>query len=112
MNGINIITGQALDGIEHVLQSVRDIVTTPKGSRVMLREYGCAVPDMVDRPINELFDVELHASVAEALARWETRFRLTAVTITGRTPEGRVIIQITGTITASGTTARIEGLTL
>lgn len=112
MNGINTLTGQALGGVDHILQSVRDIVTTPKGSRVMLRNYGSKVPDMVDRPINELFDLELHAGIAEALDRWEPRFKLTSVKVTGRTAQGRVIIQIDGTITATGTTARIEGLTL
>ncbi len=112
MLGLNSTTGKPIEGDEHVLQSVRDIITTPKGSRVMLREYGCAVPDMVDRPTNELFDLELHASIAEALDKWEPRFRLVSVWISGRTPEGRVLLGIEGTIVASGVTARLEGITL
>lgn len=112
MLGLNRNTGKALEGAEHVLQSIRDIITTPRGSRVMLREYGCAVPDMVDRPINELFEIELHASIAEALAKWEPRFRLTSVWISGRSPRGQVIIGIEGTIVASGVTSRLEGLEL
>ncbi len=112
MLGMNRTTGKALEGGDHILQSVHDIITTPKGSRVMLREYGCAVPDMVDRPTNELFDIELHASIAEALAKWEPRFRLVSVWIAGRTLQGRVIIGIEGTIVETGATARLEGITL
>lgn len=112
MIGMNRVTGKPLSDADHVIQSVRDIVTTPKGSRVMLREYGCAMPDMVDRPINELFDLELHASVAEALAKWEPRFRLDKVWITGRTAQGRVVIGIEGTIKQSGVRSRLEGIKL
>ena len=112
MLGLNRTTGKALDGDSHVLQSVRDIITTPKGTRVMLREYGCEAPALVDRPINELFDIELHAAIAQALAKWEPRFRLTSVWIAGRTPQGRVTIGIDGTILTTGVAARLEGITL
>lgn len=112
MLGLNRITGKALQGTEHILQSVKDIITTPKGSRVMLRTYGCTVPDMVDRPINQLFEIELHASIAEALARWEPRFLLNSVWIVSRTAQGRVIIGVEGTIVESGATARLEGFML
>mgnify|MGYP000378988381 CR=1 FL=1 len=61
---MNRTTGAAISGLEHLRQSVGDILSTPIGSRVMLRDYGCDAPGMVDRPINELFDIELHAAIA------------------------------------------------
>ena len=112
MMGMNRKTGKALSDNEHVIQSVRDIITTQKGSRVMLREYGCAPTDMIDRPINELFNLDLNASVAEALAKWEPRFRLDKVFITGFNTSGRVTIAVEGTIIASGVRSRLEGITL
>lgn len=112
MLGMSGTAGTPLEGEAHIMQSVRDIITTPKGTRVMLREYGCDVPDLIDRPTNELFDLELKASIAEALARWEPRFRLTAVWVSSRSTEGRVVIGIEGTIVASGRTVRLEGITL
>ena len=112
MRGMNRQTGKPMDGEEHILQSVRDIITTPRGTRVMLRDYGCAVPDLVDRTLNELFEVQLNAGIAEALAKWEPRFQLTSVWIGGRTAQGRVVVGIEGTILASGNTARLEGITL
>lgn len=112
MLGMNVETGKRLDGAEHVLQSVRDIITTPRGTRAMLREYGCKMPDMVDRPINELFELQLHASIAEALARWEPRFKLKSVWMAALTERGQAIIGLEGTIVPSGVVARLEGITL
>lgn len=112
MLGMNSATGAQLSGTDHIVQSIRDIITTPVGSRVMLRNYGCKAPELVDRPVNELFDVELKSSIAEALARWEPRFTLRSVAIAGRTAQGRVIISIEGTIRADATEVRIEGITL
>lgn len=40
-----------LNDTEHLKQSVRDILTTPLASRVMRREYGSLVPDLIDEPI-------------------------------------------------------------
>lgn len=41
--GMNRETGKALTGIEHIQQSIRDILVTPIGSRVMRRKYGSAL---------------------------------------------------------------------
>ena len=41
-----------LNDMEHLKQSVRDILTTPLASRVMRREYGSLVPDLIDEPMN------------------------------------------------------------
>ncbi|NBO96416.1 MAG: phage baseplate protein, partial [Betaproteobacteria bacterium] len=40
MLGINAQTGQPLAGIDHLRQSIRDILTTRIGTRVMRRDYG------------------------------------------------------------------------
>ncbi len=39
MRGMNANTGKELEGIEHLKQSIIDILTTPIGSRVMRRDY-------------------------------------------------------------------------
>lgn len=112
MNGMNTATGKAAGGLEHLRQSIRDILTTPIGSRVMRRDYGSRLPDLVDRPLNPLTVVELYAATGEALARWESRFRLTGVEATGTTPEGRIIIAVEGDYLLDGSRIRIEGIVL
>lgn len=76
---MNRTTGAAIPGLEHLRQSVGDILSTPIGSRVMRREYGSLVPELIDHPDNNASQVRLFSAVASALLRWEPRFRLTRV---------------------------------
>lgn len=76
---MNRITGATITGLEHLRQSVGDILSTPIGSRVMRREYGSLVPELIDHPDNNTSQVRLFSAVASALLRWEPRFRLTRV---------------------------------
>ena len=112
MLGMNRFTGKPLQGREHILQSIHDILTTKVGTRVMLREYGGDLPSLVDKPLNDLLDIELQAATAVALERWEPRFKLEAVTIQKRSAEGRVTIAVEGILVSDGTPVRIEGIVL
>jgi phage baseplate assembly protein W len=76
---MNRTTGTSLTGLEHLRQSVGDILSTPIGSRVMRREYGSLVPELIDHPDNNTSQVRLFSAMASALLRWEPRFRLTRV---------------------------------
>ena len=69
---MNRNTGRAVAGLEHLRQSVADILTTPVGSRVMRRDYGSLVPELIDQPDNETTQVRLFSAVAGApsLAPW------------------------------------------
>ena len=69
-------TGRAIDLPEHIAQSVADIVTTPLGSRVMRRDYGCLLPLLIDQPDNAATQIRITSAVAGALMRWEPRVRL------------------------------------
>ncbi len=73
VKGMSRMSGQRIDQTDHILQSVRDILTTPIGSRVMRRNYGSLLPFIIDSPINAYFIMQLRASVIHALMRWETR---------------------------------------
>lgn len=48
--GMNSQTGLSISEVEHIRQSVRDILVTPVGSRVMRREYGSLLSQMIDQP--------------------------------------------------------------
>lgn len=95
MIGINANTGRELYGLDHLRQSIRDILTTRKTTRVMKREYGSDLPDLVDNPMTPGLAMELYAATAEALDRWEPRLRLTRVSIT-KAEVGRVTLLLEG----------------
>jgi len=90
MAGMSAETGKALEGLAHLRQSVRDILSTPIGSRVMNREYGSRLFELVDDPVDQRFQVEVYAAVAEALRRWEPRLRLERVRLVEVRDEGPV----------------------
>lgn len=77
MPGMNATTGQRLNGIEHIRQSVADIITTPIGSRVMRREYGSLVPELLDRPLNDALLMQVYAATVIAVSHWEPRVQIT-----------------------------------
>lgn len=48
--GMNAATGRAVSATDHIVQSVRDILITPVGSRVMRRDYGSELFYLIDHP--------------------------------------------------------------
>lgn len=92
---MNRTTGAAITGIEHLRQSVADILTTAIGTRVMRREYGSLVPELVDHPDNPSTQVRLFSAIASALMRWEPRLRLTQLHYT-RIEPGKAVITLDG----------------
>ncbi len=111
MTGMNASTGGLLDGVDHLRQSIRDILTTPVGSRVMRRDYGSRLFELVDAPLDGGTLVEIYAATADALARWEPRFRLTRVQA-GAAPggSGQVVLELEGEYLPDGRALRLEGV--
>ena len=64
--GMNSQTGLSISEVEHIRQSVRDILVTPVGSRVMRREYGSLVPALIDKPDNLATQTRFFAAAASA----------------------------------------------
>ncbi|WP_294279910.1 GPW/gp25 family protein [uncultured Sphingomonas sp.] len=78
---MDAVTGKPMYDTAHLSQSIGDILSTPIGSRVMRRDYGSALFELVDAPGNALTRSRIYAATATALARWEPRIRLTRVTL-------------------------------
>ncbi len=76
MIGTDARSGRAIEGTAHLGQSIGDILMTPLGSRVMRRDYGSLLPDLIDQPGNELTRLRLYGATALALMRWEPRIRV------------------------------------
>jgi phage baseplate assembly protein W len=86
MRGTDAKTGKALTGINHLRQSIRDILTTPLGSRIMRRDYGSRLFDLVDNPLNDATLIEIFAATAEALMLWEPRLQVQRVQASSLSP--------------------------
>lgn len=78
--GMNRQTGLSLSEADHIRQSVRDILVTPIGSRVMRRDYGSLLAAMIDRPQSPALRLQIMAACYSAIQKWEPRISLTAIT--------------------------------
>jgi len=112
MIGISNSTGKALSGDAHLAQSIVDILTTPLGSRVMRRDYGSLLFELVDKPINGAIRMLMHAATAIALRRWEPRLQLTCVTLQGEPQDGRLTLRIEGRRTDLPAANQLQTLTI
>lgn len=79
MLGMNATTGRAISGLDHIQQSLANILTTPIGSRLMRRRYGSDVPELIDQPMNGATQLRIYAAVAHAVMLWEPRIHLTSL---------------------------------
>lgn len=109
MDGINSNNGKRLGGIDHLRQSIRDILTTPIGSRVMLREYGSRIFDLIDAPMNRSTLLDLYAATADALQKWEPRFKLLQVQAVSAAP-GWIELDLIGQYLPDGKQIVIDGI--
>jgi phage baseplate assembly protein W len=71
---------QLFSGVEELDAAIRMILTTAPGERVMRPDFGCSMWEQVFAPINPNTLGLVEQSVREALARWEPRITLDAVT--------------------------------
>lgn len=106
--GMSAQTGKNLSGIDHIRQSIADIITTPIGSRVMRRDYGSLVPELLDMPMSDALMMQVYAATVIAVSRWEPRISITSTRHHISTDQhGRATIELIGK-TADGTPITAE----
>lgn len=73
MPGMNEYTGARLTESDHVRQCIRTILLTPIGTRLMRREFGSLIPDLLGYPLNQATLLRLYSVTAAAIMKWEKR---------------------------------------
>ncbi|EFH3111159.1 TPA: GPW/gp25 family protein [Escherichia coli] len=99
--GMNRNTGLGISDTEHISQSMRDILLTPVGSRVMRREYGSLLSALIDMPQNPALRLQIMVACYSAIQKWEPRIRLTAISFESG-DAGEMYVDITGMRTDTG----------
>lgn len=94
MTGMARSSGVTLDGVEHIRQSIGDILSTPIGTRVGRRAYGSLLPDLIDQPMTAANILRIYAATAVAISRNEDRIRLRRVAIQAGERRGAATIVI------------------
>ncbi|MCW2362443.1 MULTISPECIES: GPW/gp25 family protein [Sphingobium] len=96
MSGMERATGKRIDGAEHIAQSIRDILTTPISTRVMRRDYGSRLFELIDAPLNAVTRQLIAAASAGAIARWEPRVKLSRIIVGSGDAAGKLTLLIEG----------------
>lgn len=90
--GMHTKSGRQISDLDHLHQSVSDILFTPIGSRVMRREYGSLLLELIDHPQNAAMRLKLVSAAVMALMRWEPRLKLSQLQVSrGATPSQLVV---------------------
>jgi phage baseplate assembly protein W len=112
MIGVNSRTGKALGGMDHLKQSITDILTTPLGTRVMRREYGSRLFELIDAPINASTIIDIVSATADALATWEPRIIVERVQVDDADQTGKLALTISAKYLPDGQPIKLEGILL
>lgn len=114
MIGMHKDTGKPLSGLEHLRQSVEDILRTAPATLVLLREYGSELFNLVDAPTNALVRARFVAATAASLDRWEPRLRTTRVifdlTSSEQVQGGHISITMEGFYMPTGEPVLLQGI--
>lgn len=99
--GLDRTSGRSLTDVDHIRQSISDILRTPMGSRVMRRDYGSLLFDMLDQPQTPALALQIQVACYMALLQWEPRITLSAVTAE-RQFDGKMVVNLTGQLASTG----------
>lgn len=106
---MNVHTGRSIADMDHLRQSITDILSTPIGSRVMRRDYGSRLFKRLDAPLTGELLAEIYADVVEALFSYEPRFEVTNVSVVSM-ENGHLILDVTGKYLITGEDITLNGI--
>jgi len=76
MAGIDRRTGKIISNYDHALQSVEVVLSTRIGSRVMRRQFGGGVAEILGRAVTPPLFALFQQLVGTAIDIWEPRFKV------------------------------------
>jgi phage baseplate assembly protein W len=94
--GLSADGGRTLTDWGHVEQSVRRILTTPLGTRVMRRDFGSRLFDFIDAKMTPRTALSMFSAAAEAIETWEPRFRVYGAKVVSTEVSGEIDLMLFG----------------
>jgi phage baseplate assembly protein W len=93
---------------EDIVQSIRIILGTSPGERVMRPEFGCGIHRLVFTSIDSATLTRVEASVRDALTRYEARIELLEVSSDPvEAADGRLLVRIRYRVRATNQTGNL-----
>lgn len=109
MLGMDETNGSHKDGFSYLKQRVKNILSTPKGTRVMRRWYGSELFNLIDRPINGDLVADIYAACVTALFDFEAEFELLRVSVVSA-KKSLIVLNLEGRYLANGEIVHIDNI--
>ena len=90
MAGIDRRTGKVIGNLASAYQGVEVILSTRIGSRIMRREFGGGIAELLGRLLTPSLFAAWRQLVATAIDLWEPRFRIRRILISGSVEQLRL----------------------
>lgn len=91
-------TGATLTDTAQLSASLRTLLTTPIGSRVMRRDYGSRIPDLIDAPMGPSTLNRCSSAAYTAIRTWEPRLTVRRIQFQiSTTRSGLLVASLTAT---------------
>lgn len=104
-------TGERITELEHIRESLLDILSTPLYRRTQRGWYGSKLNTRVDKPVNRATISDMRMDVAEAVDRCEPRVNITNTGLDlTKLDEGIIIVSVTVRIKATGAEVDFDDL--
>jgi uncharacterized protein len=89
------LTGKPISELDSVRQSIMTILTTSIGDRILYRDFGASLDDMLDQPMNSLFVINLRSKIVDSIDKYEPRVAVKFIDIPELRPaEGYIKIRL------------------
>jgi hypothetical protein len=96
-------------GEENVRESIRLILLTEPGERLMREDFGCGLRRFLFEPNTVTTRTLIRERIARAIARWEPRVRLEEVSVEADPQNDRlIVINLLFRLVATQTTSRLN----
>ncbi|WP_136591236.1 GPW/gp25 family protein [Salinigranum halophilum] len=87
---------ESTTGVADIEASIRLILATAKGERVMRPDFGCGIHDYAFTTVDQSTLTMVETSVRDALREWEPRIEVLSVDVsTAELDVGRLLIEVT-----------------
>lgn len=102
----NVLIEQDADAIN---QSIKAILSTTPGERVMEPEFGSAIPKIIYEPMDSMTAHLLRDETKKAIERWEDRVQVNYVTLDADVDNHLYVLTVSYRILKNGQTGFFEG---
>ncbi|EJV5951065.1 hypothetical protein ACOV11_24945 [Vibrio natriegens] len=110
--GTDALTGKTIGGLDYLRQRITDALNTPLGSLVGARDYGSRLNEVVDRNLDQSFEMLCYVRVSEAIANPRNGLEDFKLTEMNATPlgNGQIELDLEGVLTYNGEPVTLEGI--